>query len=199
MGLTLEGAAARSNHFADTANNNIREGKVIIKTNMNDEVNNFNKYAEGFVRSASETFKLSEDTYTEPVAIEVVDNNTEDEVEKTGFYSATFLTSADNMFATPAQETVVEPVDNVSDNTSVIPTLNQEVRPEDSFTAAMAPIEEPNTEEYEGEVVSFEEEKAKTKVKTIGKRAAYVDTVILCLIAQLSIFGLLIIVLLIIK
>ncbi len=37
------------------------------------------------------------------------------------------------------------------------------------------------------------------KVKQLGKKAAYVDTVILCLIAQLSIFGLLILVLLIMK
>lgn len=46
-----------------------------------------------------------------------------------------------------------------------------------------------------------EEVKTNEKVKTLTKnnKAAYVDTVILCLVAQLSIFGLLIIVLLIIK
>lgn len=43
------------------------------------------------------------------------------------------------------------------------------------------------------------EEKGKVKLLKRGKSAAYVDTVILCLIAQLGIFGLLIVVLLIIK
>ncbi|MBR1377463.1 MAG: hypothetical protein IJ565_06615 [Bacilli bacterium] len=61
---------------------------------------------------------------------------------------------------------------------------------EDVAKAAEQEIEETNTKT---------EEKAKQYVLKQGKKAAYVDTVILCLIAQLSIFGLLIIVLLIIK
>ena len=102
----------------------------------------------------------------------------------------------------------------------------QEVRPMDSFTEALTPIvdspslvnepvapviesvpapvvETPVIESVpaieENEVISFDEEKA--KVKTFGKlkKAGYIDTVILCLIAQLSIYGILIIVLLIIK
>ena len=131
----------------------------------------------------------------------------DDEMDKTMF-GMTMIKRADEMFAAPQVEEQieekVEPIDTVSDNSFIIskdelPTLNPEVRPEDSFTAAITPIEEDETDEYEGEVVSFETEKTKSKVKTLGKKAAYVDTVILCLIAQLSIFGLLIIVLLIIK
>lgn len=52
-----------------------------------------------------------------------------------------------------------------------------------------------NEEEDLPEVATIEN----AKVKQLGKKAAYVDTVILCLIAQLSIFGLLILVLLIMK
>ena len=52
-----------------------------------------------------------------------------------------------------------------------------------------------NEEEDLPEVAAIEN----AKVKQLGKKAAYVDTVILCLIAQLSIFGLLILVLLIMK
>ena len=208
MGLTLEGAAARSNHLADTATANIKDGKVVVKTNMEDEVSNYLRYRQAFMNSAETTLNEATQTFVDTNALddfEIVDND--DEMDKTMF-GMTMIKRADEMFATPQAEKQieekVEPIDTVSDNSFIISkdelhTLNPEVRPEDSFTAAITPIEEDETDEYEGEVVSFEEEKSKSKVKTLGKKAAYVDTVILCLIAQLSIFGLLIIVLLIIK
>lgn len=211
MGLTLEGAAARSNHLADTATANIKDGKVVLKTNMEtmeDEVNNYSRYRQAFMNSAETTLNEATQSFVDANALddfEIVDND--DEMGKTMF-GMTMIKRADEMFATPQVEEPleekVEPIDTVSDNSFIIskdelPTLNPEVRPEDSFTAAITPIEEDETDEYEGEVVSFEEAKTKSKVKTLGKKAAYVDTVILCLIAQLSIFGLLIIVLLIIK
>ena len=145
----------------------------------------------------------------ETVEIDFIDN--EDEMGKTMF-GMTMLEKADNIFG---GETIEEPTpevkeDNVSDNSFIIsreelhaldnatPVVETpEVRPVDSFTEAITPIED--TEEMEGEVVSFEAEQEKAKVKTLGKKAASVDTVILCLLAQLSLFGLLIIVLLIIK
>ena len=208
MELTLEGAVARANHLADTAAANIRDGKVVLKTNMEDEVNNYLRYRQSFINSAETTLNEATQSFVDANALddfEIVDND--DEMGKTMF-GMTMIKRADEMFATPEVEEKVEekvePIDTVSDNSFIISkdelhTLNPEVRPEDSFTAAITPIEEDETDEYEGEVVSFEEEKSKSKVKTLGKKAAYVDTVILCLIAQLSIFGLLIIVLLIIK
>ena len=212
MGLTLEGAAARSNHLADTATANIKDGKVVLKTNMEDEVSNYLRYRQAFMNSAETTLNEATQTFVDTNApmdeFEIVDN--EEEMGKTMF-GMTMIKRADEMFATPevkeqVEEKVeekVETVDNVSDNSFIISrdelsTLNQEVRPEENLSL-VTPIEEDETDEYEGEVVSFEEERTKSKVKTLGKRAAYIDTVILCLIAQLSIFGLLIIVLLIIK
>ena len=208
MGLTLEGAVARSNHLADTANANIKDGKVVLKTNMEDEVSNYLRYRQAFMNSAETALNEATQTFVDTNApmdeFEIVDN--EEEMGKTMF-GMTMIGRADDIFTpepTQKVEEVEAPVDNVSDNSFIISrdelsTLNQKVRPEDNFASAITPIEEPETEEYEGEVVSFEEEQTKSKVKTLGKRAAYVDTVILCLIAQLSIFGLLIIVLLIIK
>ncbi len=207
MELTLEGAVARANHLADTAAANIRDGKVVLKTNMEDEVNNYLRYRQSFMNSAETTLNEATQTFVDTNALddfEIVDND--DEMGKTMF-GMTMIKRADEMFATPEVEEKVEEkvetVDNVSDNSFIISkdelsTLNPEVRPEENLSL-VTPIEEDETDEYEGEVVSFEEERTKSKVKTLGKRAAYVDTVILCLIAQLSIFGLLIIVLLIIK
>ena len=149
-------------------------------------------------------------TPKEPVKEEIVDDfeivSNDDELSNTSFFSNTFIASADTVFGEKDEVKEVEPVkeDVVSDNSFIISkdefeTLNrrEEVRPEDSFTEAITPVVE--NEVAEGEVISFEEEKTNAKVKKLGKKAAYVDTVILCLIAQLSIFGLLIIVLLIIK
>nr|MBP3259425.1 hypothetical protein [Bacilli bacterium] len=207
MELTLEGAVARANHLADTAAANIRDGKVVLKTNMEDEVNNYLRYRQSFMNSAETTLNEATQTFVDANALddfEIVDND--DEMGKTMF-GMTMIKRADEMFTTPKVEEKVEEkvetVDNVSDNSFIIskdelPTLNPEVRPEENLSL-VTPTLEPEVEEYEGEVVSFEEERTKSKVKTLGKRAAYVDTVILCLIAQLSIFGLLIIVLLIIK
>ena len=145
-----------------------------------------------------------------PVEIDFIDNAQDMEQTKFGM---TMIQKADNIFGGPVEQATVEqaPVeeeinDNVTDNTVKIEPITSyvpetpEYRPVDSFTEAITPVvEETQDEEMEGEVVSFEAEQEKGKVKTLGKRAAYVDTVILCLIAQLSIFGLLIIVLLIIK
>ena len=61
------------------------------------------------------------------------------------------------------------------------------------------PIEETIEATKEPEQITKVEENVKKLVFKKGDKAAYIDTVILCLIAQLSIFGLLIIVLLIIK
>jgi hypothetical protein len=91
-------------------------------------------------------------------------------------------------------EEVVDAADQVMslnydlENTTMIPDI------------ATTPIYANEDESSEAlEEVSEIEEKQVEKVKSLGKKAAYVDTVILCLIAQLSIFGLLILVLLIIK
>ncbi len=208
MGISKSQAIAGTNLLAKKAEEfgTSLDGKVLLRGNINDEINDFMSYYNRVVGSANKIVEnavketIKEDAVEE---FEIVDN--EDELSNTSFFSNTFLASADTVFG--AEETKeVEPIkeDSVSDNSFIISkdefeTLNrrEEVRPEDSFTEALTPVVE--NEVAEGEVISFEEEKTNAKVKKIGKRAAYVDTVILCLIAQLSIFGLLIIVLLIIK
>ena len=88
---------------------------------------------------------------------------------------------------------VKEAADNVMsvnydlENTTMIPDI------------ATTPIYKNEDEVETLDEVETVEDKEVEKVKSLGKKAAYVDTVILCLIAQLSIFGLLILVLLIIK
>lgn len=208
MGISKSQAIASTNLLAKRAEEfgTSLDGKVLLRGNINDEINDFMSYYNRVVGSANKIIEttIAETTKEDAVEeFEIVDN--EDELSNTSFFSNTFLASADTVFG--AEETKeVEPVkeDTVSDNSFIISkdefeTLNrrEEVRPEDSFTEAITPVVE--NEVAEGEVISFEEEKTNAKVKKIGKRAAYVDTVILCLIAQLSIFGLLIIVLLIIK
>lgn len=118
-----------------------------------------------------------------------------------------FIISMDELANLPKQE--VRPMDSFTEaltpiveevKTPVIDTPTIERTPIiENVSTPVAPVQTSAPEQVENEVVSFEEEKA--KVKTLGKlkKAGYIDTVILCLIAQLSIFGLLIIVLLIIK
>lgn len=156
------------------------------------------KYAE-----AKKTITLSE-----PMDF-VEESNLEDTM-----FGKTFLGSADNVFTNNTMQNNIENFDQ-----SVIisrdalfnaqPEIAKEKVKEELSNLDMESLDKlskgetiEEVEDVNKEITSEEmslEEPAKVKTLKPNKKAAYVDTVILCLIAQLSIFGILIIVLLVIK
>ena len=156
------------------------------------------KYAE-----AKKTITLSE-----PMDF-VEESNLEDTM-----FGKTFLGSADNVFTNNTMQNNIENFDQ-----SVIisrdalfnaqPEIAKEEVKEELSNLDMESLDKlskgetiEEVEDVNKEITSEEmslEEPAKVKTLKPNKKAAYVDTVILCLIAQLSIFGILIIVLLVIK
>lgn len=140
---------------------------------------------------------------------EPIDFVEEDNLENTMF-GRTFLGSADNVFGGnteqnleqsfiingPFVEKQVTEVSQQEDIKEQLSNLDMESLEKVSNGAS---IEEVTNDSLEKEESLEMEEPAKVKTLKPNKKAAYVDTVILCLIAQLSIFGLLIIVLLVIK
>lgn len=127
--------------------------------------------------------------------------------------------SADNVLT--EEVPITDPIEEELGKSILIPASefiapSEEVRPSkeelsnlditqmDEVIEGAKDIAEIKEEIQKNEEIQKEEKEVsltKPKVKTLkkNKKAAYVDTVILCLIAQLSIFGLLIIVLLVIK
>ena len=97
----------------------------------------------------------------------------------------------------------MQPISNIDETMYHIPveevkeSMDNVLTPEETFTndTEHTTIIDFGVEEKEEEVEEIEQPKVLKK----HKKAGYIDTVILCLVAQLGIFGLLIIVLLVIK
>ena len=174
------------------------------------------KASTGYVGSdeAFDTYKGSIKKFNDGVysSVKVRDDDFDiEEIDDLGTtkFGMTFVNPAD--VVAPSQEVKPE-VDNLESSFIIskddFDALNEKVEMPTAVIPSekveqVASVEEPVSETFTSAITpvieEVEEIEETPKVLTKSKKAAYVDTVILCLIAQLSIFGLLIIVLLIIK
>lgn len=209
LGRNIEGAQLVVEELNQAVNS--ETGKSLLKASSA-AINNYPEYSEGLRNFGSEIVAR---VATAPAPTLKQDEFDIQEASPEDYMSGTFLASSENLFNQNQEEQL--------DKTFVIggevgaPTLVQVpkevVEPNSELRSQLdnlsfeglnqvsngAKVEEVQEQEKEQEQVTKVEEKAKQLVLKKGDKAAYIDTVILCLIAQLSIFGLLIIVLLIIK
>ena len=206
LGRNIEGAKLVVSELNQAVNS--EAGKSLLKASTA-AINNYPEYTEGLRRFGNEIEARVATAPAPSLNTEAADDfdiqdGTEEDMSKT------ILTSSDNLFNQNTEDQL--------DKTFVIggelgaPTLVEAPRSllerdqlENLSLSGMdqvsngTSIEEVKEAEKEDEQITKVEQKAKQLVLKKGDKAAYIDTVILCLIAQLSIFGLLIIVLLIIK
>ncbi len=188
------------------------EGKGILKAS-NAAILNYPEYTEGLRKFGD---KVEARVATAPAPSIQAANDFEIKDGTADDMSNTILTSSDNLFNQISEEkldqtfviggeagahTLVEAPRSLVEAPTQSQIDNLTLTGIDKV-ATGAPIEEAIEESKEPEQITKVEENVKKLVyknDKNGRKAAYIDTVILCLIAQLSIFGLLIIVLLIIK
>ncbi len=212
LGRDIEGAQLLLSETHGSINSN--DGKSILRAS-NAAILNYPEYSEG-LRAFGDQIRAK--VATAPAPSLKQDDFDIQEASPEDYTSNTVLTASENLFSQNITQ------EDQLDKTFVIggeagaPTLvqvpKQVVEPTPELRSSLdnlsfagidkvangASIEE--AKEEKEEQITKVEEKAKQLVLTNdknGRKAAYIDTVILCLIAQLSIFGLLIIVLLIIK
>lgn len=184
-------------------------GRSILKASTA-AINNYPEYAAG-IRRFGDEIKARVATAPAP-SIQAADDfdiqdGTVDDM------SNTILTSSDNLFNQNTEDqldktfviggelgapTLVEAPKSLVETPDRSQLENLSVVGMDQVANGTS-IEEVKEAEKEPEQITKVEENVKKLVLKNDRKAAYIDTVILCLIAQLSIFGLLIIVLLIIK
>ncbi len=208
LGRNIEGAQLVIKELNQAVNS--ETGKSLLKASTA-AINNYPEYTEGLRRFGDE-IKARVATVPSPSLTEAADDfdiqdGTEEDMSKT------ILTSSDNLFNQNTEDqfdktfiigsefgapTMVEVPKTLVETPTRSELENLSLSGMDQVSKGAA-IEEVKEIEKEPEQITKVEEKAKQLVLKKGDKAAYIDTVILCLIAQLSIFGLLIIVLLIIK
>ena len=185
------------------------EGKGILKAS-NAAILNYPEYTEGLRKFGD---KVEARVATAPAPSIQAANDFDIKEGTADDMSNTILTSSDNLFNQITEDQFDKTF--VIGGESGAPTLVEAPRtlvetPNRSQLESLSltgmdqvtngtPIEEVKEAEKEPEQITKVEENVKKFVLKNDRKAAYIDTVILCLIAQLSIFGLLIIVLLIIK
>lgn len=212
MGRNIEGAQLVVRELNQAVNS--ETGKSLLKASSA-AINNYPEYSEGLRKYGDEIVAR---VATAPAPSLKQDDFDIQEASPEDYTSNTVLAASENLF----NQNITQ--EDQLDKTFVIggeigaPTLVQVpkevVEPNPGLRSQLdnlslsglnevengASIEDVQKEETkETEQITKVEEKAKQLVLKKGDKAAYIDTVILCLIAQLSIFGLLIIVLLIIK
>lgn len=183
------------------------EWKKVVKESVSavssDEA--FDNYKNNIINFNKSLYKVEKEETKEDDMFEILDN--ESELEKTKF-GMSFINSAENVFGKSNIENLLDetPTNDNLDSSFIISKEDFDKYKEIDTDEEKEPeeVKEEITDENdikEDEVVEEVKKPAKILNFKRGKKnkAAYVDTVILCLIAQLSIFGLLIIVLLIIK
>ena len=160
---------------------------------------NYNDYKKNNIISfTDEAFDKAEKERSLDEPIDIIDESISDSIENTLFMKPIEENDFDNEQNKEAElekSFVLPKIDF-----DVFEKSTEKVEPEAALIADVKEKEE--VAEAENEV--FEEKPSKQKKLSIFKskksnKAAYVDTVILCLVAQLTIFGILILVLLMIK
>ncbi len=208
LGRNIEGAQLVIKELNQAVNS--ETGKSLLKASTA-AINNYPEYTEGLRRFGDEikarVATVPSPSLTKPADDFDIQDGTEEDMSKT------ILTSSDNLFNQITEDqfdktfviggesgapTLVEAPRSLVETPTRSELENLSLSGMDQVSKGAA-IEEVKEIEKEPEQITKVEEKAKQLVLKKGDKAAYIDTVILCLIAQLSIFGLLIIVLLIIK
>lgn len=215
MGRNIEGAQLVVKELGQALISD--EGKSILRAS-NAAILNYPEYSEGLRKYGD---GIVAKVATAPAPSLKQDDFDIQEASPEDYMSGTVLAASENLFnQNVSQEdqldktfviggevgapTLVQvPKEVVEPNSELRSSLNNLTFDGLNEVAKGTPVEEvKETEEKQEEQITNIEEKAKQLVyknDKNGRKAAYIDTVILCLIAQLSIFGLLIIVLLIIK